>query len=216
MNTDTSDTKTVPTKTPMSCEEFSILMIAGVPQGRDDFPALVRAHMNLHLLSCKYHRSREFTGSALSTPVTAKIASAAEIIISKYRALPIENPAGIEVLEQSETEKTYPCGHSGPESFRINIFGESTDWLKKRPECLKCLITRLNTHAIRCGLCGKSILPGSGVALYDVVLNPEVAKHEDIGTFIDDRTVLGCMRFNCCISGAFFGGNWTEQGYVQR
>lgn len=64
----------------MSCEEFTTLMVAGLP----DMPPAVRRRLDEHARACSYHRSRAFYQSALGTPVTELIEQGARDIIQKY------------------------------------------------------------------------------------------------------------------------------------
>lgn len=64
----------------MSCKEFTVLMVADLP----NMPPEVRHRVNLHETACFYHQSSAFRQSALGIYVTPKIEQAAEGIIKKY------------------------------------------------------------------------------------------------------------------------------------
>lgn len=64
----------------MSCEEFTTLMIAGLP----DMPPEIHRRMNQHEMACSYHQSPAFHQSALDTPITPEIEQVARDIVKKY------------------------------------------------------------------------------------------------------------------------------------
>ncbi len=118
------------------------------------------------------------------------------------------------VAESSSETKAFSCGHIGPKWFVLDTYGIRTKRFEDSKRCPRCHLERLRTFTIRCAACGHIILPGDGVALYDTELNK--MKYASVAHRIDERTVLGCMRWDCCESGAFFGGNWSEQGFVPQ
>ncbi|MEK7181089.1 MAG: hypothetical protein AAB738_02005 [Patescibacteria group bacterium] len=61
----------------------------------------------------------------------------------------------------------------------------------------------------RCARCGLVILPGMAVALYG---QESEGLRLDIATNIDGA-IIGCMRWDCCPSGGFLAGHWSEQGF---
>ena len=64
----------------VSCEEYTTLMVAG-----NAIPPSVQGLMDAHAKTCEYHRSSTFHQSALGTPVTKAIETAAAEIIAKYQ-----------------------------------------------------------------------------------------------------------------------------------
>lgn len=67
----------------MSCEDYTLLIIAG-PYSKKDLPPAVRERIDQHLEACAYHNSRGFHQSAIDTPVTPAMEEAALEIVEKY------------------------------------------------------------------------------------------------------------------------------------
>jgi hypothetical protein len=114
------------------------------------------------------------------------------------------------------------CGHYGSKKFRFNIWGNSriaelknkfvTKKNGKRVAdglCPKCFFEKMKESAIRCCLCGYGILPYDEVALYH---KKSVGIKKGVATFIGNRAV-GCLLYDCCLSGAFFAGHWSFEGF---
>ena len=119
------------------------------------------------------------------------------------------------MVEKSAEKKIFKCGHVGPKWFILDTYGTCTKRIESQESCPRCLLERLERYAIRCAVCGHIIVPGDGVALYcDTKRNR--MEHIQTAQHVDKRTVLGCMRWGCCPSGGFFGGNWLEEGFVPR
>ncbi len=120
------------------------------------------------------------------------------------------------------TAKFTECGHRGPLSFELMIFGKeyaykiSSEHIKKVSgedtvggPCPSCFAEHARQHAIRCCLCGLVIMPGDGVAFYhkdSEGIKKEFAEFVRVGA-------IGCMRWECCPSGGFYSGNWTTEGF---
>ncbi len=64
----------------MSCEEYTLLMIAGP----SNIPRSVRRRMERHQDACEYHQSKTFNQSALGTPVTKELELETQEVIDKY------------------------------------------------------------------------------------------------------------------------------------
>ncbi len=64
-------------------------------------------------------------------------------------------------------------------------------------------------HAIHCALCGLPIHPGDPVALYSD--GPQTLS---CATELEEGVVIGCLRFDCCVSAGFLAGVWSEDGLV--
>lgn len=120
----------------------------------------------------------------------------------------------IRIVEMASEQRTFECGHSGPQWFVVDAYGTVSTKIHPTHRCPDCYIEDLRKCAVRCALCGHAILPGDGVALYHAGLNklPYVEK----ANLIDDHTALGCIRWDCCPSAGFFGGNWSEKGFIPR
>lgn len=114
------------------------------------------------------------------------------------------------------------CGHWGPEKFKITfwdlVFEKMGEGFVKKMRlsrkkisptlCPDCFLAWCQKHGIRCVICGGAILPGDGVALYNLGTVPDGAKIARI-----DEFAIGCLRMDCCASGALFSGYWTEDGF---
>lgn len=133
----------------------------------------------------------------------------------------------IELLSEPEI-KCLGCGHISPTNFEITFWGkilnmgvnesriEVIDGVKTiKGICHQCLFEKIKRQSIRCCLCGRAIIPGDSVAVYDYNCNEKLI-HKDIATFVGDETnptALGCL-FRDCADGAFYGGTWTTDGFV--
>ncbi len=65
----------------MSCEEYSLITIAGSPT--EKLPQIVRQRMEKHAEVCRYHRSSIFAQSVVTTPVIEEVEAEALEIIKK-------------------------------------------------------------------------------------------------------------------------------------
>lgn len=76
----------------------------------------------------------------------------------------------IKLVESSNRRSLLPrvCGHRGPKWFILDIYGEKTGRIKNRKMCPDCAILYIKNKVIRCAVCGLSICPGEGVALYHI------------------------------------------------
>jgi len=68
----------------MSCEEYSLLVIAG--PSSNDLPEVIREKIQRHEEACKYHCSGVWHQSALGIPVTRVMEVAATEVIKKYNS----------------------------------------------------------------------------------------------------------------------------------
>jgi len=118
-------------------------------------------------------------------------------------------------VEERGWKARFACGHRAPRKFKIDFFGDarapSDRLLKKRLRCGPCEAQRLKKIVARCALCGSAILPGDGVAVY--ADDPEYKEAWKTRVGSDKKGVLGCLFTDCCPTGGFFGGHWTEDGY---
>ena len=115
------------------------------------------------------------------------------------------------------------CGHNGVTSFSMDIWGNKVNCCLKEDQienrdgnrvvaillCPNCKFEQVKKTAIRCGLCGLGIMEGESVALYG---SSSRGIKKELATYIEGN-VFGCLRINCCPSGAFFAGYWTEDGF---
>ncbi len=111
----------------------------------------------------------------------------------------------IEFSPGKNKNKDYSCGHSAPEKYSINLYGDWFGEFDDEQDCPDCLLAKMLAVTIRCALCGLPIVPGRPVAVY----SPRSSGLRlDIATR-DGNSVLGCMRLDCCPSGGHFAGHWT-------
>lgn len=116
------------------------------------------------------------------------------------------------------------CGHFGPQKFEVTLWGNEqhgyelpakfiSGVIKKTAAkdflCPRCHFERMKDGAIRCCLCGGSILPDDGIALYAAT---SAGVHET-ATIIDGSAV-GCLRMDCCPSGGFYAGTWSGESII--
>lgn len=120
----------------------------------------------------------------------------------------------IKLIESSNWRSLLPraCGHRGPKWFVLDVYGEKTGKIKNHKMCPGCAISYIKNTGIRCALCGLSICPGEGVALYYINIKSE-GLNLDITTRVGDN-VIGCLRWDCCPCGGFYAGHWSENGFV--
>jgi hypothetical protein len=109
----------------------------------------------------------------------------------------------------SSFEIEYSCGHKAPSAFSLNLWGEESFEFKDTHLCPDCWLNRFKEHTTRCVLCGLPIFPGEGVALYSEK-SPDLMLKQ--GTKVGE-SYIGCLRWDCCPSGGFFAGHWTEEGF---
>lgn len=104
--------------------------------------------------------------------------------------------------------KQYQCGHRGPCWFKLSTWGEETKKIKNRERCPSCMLELFKKVMIRCAVCGHHIAPGDPVALYSTTSKD---LRVEIATILDEKTVVGCMRLDCCPSNDFFAGHWDGE-----
>ena len=115
------------------------------------------------------------------------------------------------------------CGHDAPYEAKVSFyerkgtFGVPSDLFDERDgllvvqmSCPRCRFEELKKLFIRCVLCGEVIMPGEPVAVY---WKRNKGMRKKIGMLVGEN-YLGCMAWDCCPSGGFWGGHWTENGFV--
>ncbi len=117
------------------------------------------------------------------------------------------------IVECGRFTRTYECGHRGARWFVIDTYGLRTKKIHRKDLCPECTLALFKKHIIRCALCGLRIAPGEGVALYSA-RSQDIKR--DIATLVGEDSVIGCLRWDCCSSGGFFAGNWSEDGFIPR
>lgn len=118
----------------------------------------------------------------------------------------------IRIERLSRWNRRYRCGHRDARRFMLDVYGQRVSMKSKKELCSTCWCAKIRQHVIRCAACGLPIFPGEGVALY--AFDPELFSREKV-TFVGE-SVIGCTRWDCCPSGGFFAGNWTESGFRPR
>lgn len=121
------------------------------------------------------------------------------------------------VVNVSPEEVDYTCGHRFARSFAHNLYGQVYDiddkLLASRRHCGACLLEMTRAKVIRCALCGRVILPGDGVAVYDDDPGFNRAWVTSLSG-ATTPTVIGCIRMDCCPSGGFYAGNWSGEQVI--
>jgi hypothetical protein len=109
---------------------------------------------------------------------------------------------------------TYACGYKDVRRFTVVFFGRELrfrrGWFGKRQCCCSCEAEKLRREAIRCAICGNSILPGEGVRLY--VRSKKMPGYAVTVQTPEGSAVVGCLRMDCADGGFCYGGNWTAEG----
>lgn len=124
------------------------------------------------------------------------------------RKLPESTDACI-IAYKTNNKKAYDCGHTEAALFTINLYGMESEQIDQNAKCPSCMLEELKKFAIRCVLCGLPILPGEPVALY----SGGGKMRTDIATKFEDN-YIGCLRWDCCLTAAFFAGHWSEEVFV--
>lgn len=124
------------------------------------------------------------------------------------QSLPVPHDT-VSVTHSSTETVLHECGHHGPASYDIDAYGTVFTGIDDHRWCPDCLVFMFREKATRCALCGHVICPGDGVALYS---DDSALAYKHVSTKVGDAFV-GCMRWDCCPSGGFFAGHWTEEGF---
>jgi len=117
-------------------------------------------------------------------------------------------------VEQEGDPVDYKCGHSYAAKFAMNIYGQimrpSAGYWEKRERCGDCEVNMFRELTRRCGCCGHVIMPDRKVSTYGITPSfrqkdgVEIINHQD-----GSRSVMGCLRMNCCPTGGLYYGTWT-------
>jgi hypothetical protein len=128
-------------------------------------------------------------------------------------------PATDEFRVENISEKLvkWQCGHFAPARFAHILFGAKytlyPEYFGERLLCGECLLDKIEEHSIRCAKCGHIIFADEGLALY--VDDKKLFKNRYWITFYEG-SVVGCMRTDCCLNGAYFFANWDGEKIVPR
>ncbi len=108
------------------------------------------------------------------------------------------------------------CGHKTLIRDWVFAFGEGV--MTRVPVidgkvyyCHKCL----QKMAIRCAWCGKTIFIGDAVTLYAPKEEFEIPEHA-VPYEKNSNRLVGCLRWECALSGADRAGFWMPPGKVER
>jgi len=114
------------------------------------------------------------------------------------------------VEDKHGDEVMYGCGHTAPERYTFNLYGDKIIWgeenYARRDICGECWMQKLRPGVIRCARCGLGISPGFQVALY----RDHKSFHKPWKTVIGrwpHKHVIGCARRDC-EPGGFVVGIW--------
>ncbi len=136
---------------------------------------------------------------------------ALEIVWSSYTPKPLPPATNVCCVEGKHGELIhYRCGHTQPERYSFNLYGDTITWddenYERRDICGECWLEKLHPGVIRCARCGLGIPPGFHVALYndDECYNP---KWKTVVTGYPGKMVIGCARVDC-EPGGFVAGVW--------
>jgi hypothetical protein len=120
----------------------------------------------------------------------------------------------IQAYVLTDERARFACGHDYATKFGHDFYGErrevADDYAATREKCGDCMLAEIKLLIIRCCACGRVIMPGGPVAAYG---DEGKFKKEWSTKLPDGKTVLGCMRWECCPSGAFFAGHWSSKGF---
>jgi len=105
------------------------------------------------------------------------------------------------------------CGHRTRLIEKVNIYGEEMKLLvsKNHEYCQQCLADM----SIKCAWCGQYIRVGDPITLYSPSKDFKVPEHAVVYKK-DPLQLVGCLRFNCAISGVDRCGFWQPPGVVDR
>jgi len=118
---------------------------------------------------------------------------------------PAKDSVSVIVIESEAS--TFACKHTGPSRYTLDLYGEVTgEFVAGEENCLcsECMLVKAKEELIRCAACGLPIFPGQGVALYG---KGSSLKYVAVGTGACNSWI-GCLRWDCCPSGAFYAGVW--------
>lgn len=107
------------------------------------------------------------------------------------------------------------CGHSLARKGVIKVGDKEIE--VKRPKnapthCYECT----SEKSILCAYCEELIIPGNPITITrpldeKFVLPEHAVWHNEL-----KREVVGCLRWDCADSGAFYSGHWTEEGVKRQ
>jgi len=171
------------------------------------YAAITCAVLSAMLIAYRRHRGladpvqqgQELTLAYSTKPVTPE---------TRASKLPESNDK-IVVTQQSNKEHMFECGHVGPKAFTINVYGLEGGEITAKEMCPECIMSVMRARWIRCALCGLPIMSGTGVAIY----GSGEGIREDIATKTPSGDFMGCMRWDCCPSGGFYGGTWDGKQF---
>ena len=120
----------------------------------------------------------------------------------------------LEAYVLTDERVRFACGHDYATRFGHDFYGERMEvadsYAAMREKCGDCMLAEIKPLIIRCCACGHVIMPGEGVAAYGNDGSFNAAWCTELP---DGKTVLGCMRRECCPSGGFFAGHWSSSGF---
>jgi hypothetical protein len=109
------------------------------------------------------------------------------------------------------------CGHSTNTQGKFEAFGKTYAMIMPlaengRPDyCIDCI----GKMSIQCAWCGGSILIGEPITLY-IPKDPSKMPAYAVAYDADPTCFVGCLRWECGITGADRAGFWMPPGRVER
>ncbi|MBI1833507.1 MAG: hypothetical protein HYR90_01650 [Candidatus Andersenbacteria bacterium] len=108
------------------------------------------------------------------------------------------------------------CGHTAKWKTVLTIHGHSGVYApqSKKPDwCPECWAKA----AIKCAWCGNTILPGDAITLYIPTKEDfQIPEHAVVYKREPQVQLVGCLGWDCAMSGADRAGFWVMPGKVQR
>lgn len=103
-------------------------------------------------------------------------------------------------------ERKYPCGHTGPVHYRLQLYGAMTNKVySSHAKCGECLLLEAMHSCIQCGFCDSHIRPGEHVALFqpddgDIAIKPHAVRVNE-----NNSVIVGA----CCADEEAIEHTWN-------
>ncbi len=112
----------------------------------------------------------------------------------------------------TETRK-FGCGHEHAKDFDFIFYGIGYKYdATTSDKCGVCVLEEMRSKVIRCGDCGRPIMPGDPVAGY--VIDPDKPPNPAWVHTDENGGYLGCLSMDCCPSGGAYMGNWDGERVI--
>ncbi len=111
---------------------------------------------------------------------------------------------------------TFDCGHSSKRKTIISVRGKNIVFTLQKNLSLTYCPQCVADAAIACAWCGNTIVPSDPVTLY-APRDPNFQVPEHAAVYSKDPLrLVGCLGFDCAITGADRAGFWAMPGQVER